>query len=149
MLTAIRSTCVNEGKGFYYSVSVSITIPKGFAKSFRCYFVLYTYQVIVLTVHLVSTLFPSPRGNPPVFPSGRKGILSFAPLNWGKECVRQTAHIMYHLPAPFFFFFLSLEEVSCQFLRPREGDSYQFHLVVFLCLMKPVLSSKFGPASYL
>lgn len=81
MLTAMRSTCVNEGKGFCYSLSVSITILQGFARSFHCYFVLYTYQAIVLTVHLVSTLIPSLRGNPsPVFPSGRKGILGFAPL---------------------------------------------------------------------
>lgn len=148
MLTAIRSTCVNEGKGFYYSLSVSITIPKGFAKSFRCYFVLYTYQVIVLTVHLVSTLFPSPRGNPsPVFPSGRRHLKLFPTELGQRMCETDCTHHVSSSCA--FSFFFSLEEVSCQFLRPREGDSYQFHLVVFLCLMKPVLSSKFGPASYL
>lgn len=82
MLTAIRITCVNEWKGFCYSLSVSITILQDFARSFHCYFVLYTYQAVVLTVHLVSTLIPSPRGNPfPVVSSGRKGVLSLAPLN--------------------------------------------------------------------
>lgn len=126
MLTAMRSTCVNERNGFCYSLSVSITVLQGFAKSFHCYFVLYTYQAIVLTVHLVSILIPLPRGNPsPVFPSGRKGILSFAPLN------RDRLHTSCIIFLCTFFFSPTLRRSHVSFLDPENGFLTSFTLLAF------------------
>lgn len=128
MLTAIRSTCFNEGKDFYYSLSVSITILQGFAKSFHCYLVLYTYQAIVLAVRLVSILIPLPRGNPsPVFPSGRKCILSFAPLNRDRL---HTSCIIF-LCIFFLFFFFTLRKSHVSFLDPGKGILTSFTLLAF------------------